>query len=57
MHIHADSSAGEAKRWIEPEIELASSHGLTTRDLERIRKLVEEPEDVIRAAWHDHFGG
>ena len=56
MHIHVDSSSGEAKFWIEPEIELARNHHLTSRDLERIRKLVEEHEDVIRAAWNRHFG-
>ena len=57
VHIHVDSSGGEAKYWIEPEIELARNHNLTSRDLGRIRKLIEEHEDVIRAAWNDHFGG
>ena len=57
MHIHADSSDGEAKFWIEPEIELARSHGLPERELTRVRKLVEEHEDVIRTAWNQHFGG
>ena len=57
MHIHVDSTDGEAKYWIEPEIELARSHGLSERELARVRKLVEEHEDVIRTAWHEHFGG
>lgn len=56
MHIHVDSSEGEAKYWIEPEIELARSHGLSERELARVRKLVEEHEDVIRTAWNEHFG-
>jgi hypothetical protein len=56
MHIHVDSSEGEAKFWIEPEIELARSHGLPERELTRLRKLVEEHEDVIRTAWNKHFG-
>jgi len=57
MHIHVDSSEGEAKYWIEPEIELARSHGLSERELARVRKLVEEHEDVIRTAWNEHFEG
>jgi hypothetical protein len=57
MHIHADSSKGEARFSIEPGIELARSHGLPERELTRLRKLVEEHEDVIRHAWIKHFGG
>ena len=57
MHIHVDSSEGEAKYWIEPEIELARSYGLSERELARVRKLVEEHEDVIRTAWNEHFDG
>ena len=57
MHIHVDSSDGEAKYWIEPDIQLASSQGLPERELSRVRKLVEEHEDVIRTAWIEHFGG
>ena len=55
MHIHVDSAEGEAKFWLEPAIELARAHNLTTRDLGRIGKLIEEREDVIRTAWNDHF--
>ncbi len=57
MHIHVDSVEGEAKFWVEPEVELARSHGLPEHELIRLRKLVEEHEDVIRTAWHTHFGG
>jgi hypothetical protein len=57
MHIHVDSSDGEAKYWLEPKIELARSYGLPERELGRIRKLVEEHEDVIRTAWIERFGG
>lgn len=56
MHIHVDSADGEAKYWINPEIELARSHGLSERELTRLRKLVEEHEDDIRTAWNKHFG-
>ena len=56
MHIHVDSPEGEAKFWMEPKIQLARNHRLSEQDLERVRKLVEEHEDVIRTAWNKHFG-
>ena len=55
MHIHVDSSVGEAKFWIEPAIELAQSCCLSKQELNRIRKLIEENEDVIRSSWNNHF--
>ena len=55
-HIHVTAPAGEAKFWLEPEIELARSHGLSQHELSRARKLIEEREHVIRAAWAEHFG-
>ncbi len=56
MHIHIDSPQGEAKYWMEPDIELARNHRLSEQDLARVRKLIEEHEDVIHTAWNEHFG-
>jgi len=55
-HVHVSSAAGEAKFWLEPEIELARSDGLSEHDLTRARKLIVEREHVIREAWAEHFG-
>ena len=55
-HIHVTCPAGEAKFWLEPEIELAQSHGLSEHDLAKARRLIVEREHVIRAAWAEHFG-
>ena len=33
MHVHAHHAEGEAKFWLEPEIELAQNHGLSRRRL------------------------
>ena len=54
-HIHVISPDGEAKYWIEPEIELARNHGFSSRDLNRTRQLIEEYEDVISGAWAEYF--
>jgi hypothetical protein len=56
MHVHVVSGDGEAKYWIEPTIELAQNYALTDKDLNSVRKLIEEHEDDIRNAWKRHFG-
>jgi len=57
MHIHVHGQAGEAKFWIDPQIELAQNHGLADKELNLVRKLIEEHENEIRNAWSRHFGG
>jgi hypothetical protein len=56
MHVHVHCEDGEAKFWLEPQIELARNHGLTKNALSQAQRLIEEHEDVIRRAWNDHFG-
>ncbi len=54
-HVHVESSEGGAKFWLEPTVELARSHGLTQRDLRRIREIIHERRGEIRDAWNRHF--
>jgi hypothetical protein len=55
IHVHAQSADGEAKIWLDPAIELAVSYNLKEKDLTKVRKLIEEHEDEVRAAWNKHF--
>ncbi len=55
-HVHVRSPDGEAKFWLEPEVELAKNHGLSERDLKELEKIVEEESDEIRKHWDKHFG-
>ncbi|WP_342782563.1 DUF4160 domain-containing protein [Geomonas edaphica] len=57
MHIHVHGHAGEAKFWIEPQIEMAQNCGLSRSELRLVRRLIEEREDDIQQAWRKHFGG
>jgi hypothetical protein len=56
MHVYVQSPQGEAKFWLEPRIELAQSYGLPPHEVNAALQLVKENEDVIRRAWHGHFG-
>lgn len=55
LHVHVQSADGEAKFWIDPEIELAHNHALGPQDLNRALQLVVAHEQEIRDAWHRHF--
>jgi ribosomal protein L16/L10AE len=56
MHVHVQSSAGEAKFWLEPHIELAHNYGLNMRQINAAYRLVEKHAHEIRKAWKTHFG-
>lgn len=56
LHVDALGPEGEAKFWVEPNVELAQNHGLSERKLRDALRLVEEHKDEVRAAWREHFG-
>ena len=57
MHVHVISPDGEAKFWLEPEIDLAVSTGFKAVELSELQRIVEERQDEIRNHWRRHFQG
>lgn len=55
MHIHVQGADGEAKFWLEPEIDLAQNYGLSQRSLKKALQLIKEHKDEIHAVWNKHF--
>lgn len=55
MHIHVHSENGEAKFWIDPQIELAKNHNLSQHQLNEIKLILEEHYDEIKSSWQKHF--
>jgi hypothetical protein len=55
-HVHVMSGDGEAKFWIEPDIELANNYGYSRQQLKEIEALVEGHRDELVSAWLQHFG-
>jgi hypothetical protein len=55
VHIHIYCPDGEAKYWMEPDIELANNYGLTEQQLAEIKNILEDRQDEIRNAWNRHF--
>ncbi|QQE64618.1 hypothetical protein GFS31_12990 [Leptolyngbya sp. BL0902] len=55
VHIHVSCADGEAKFWLEPNLELATNHKLSKTQLKQIEQLIEEYRDDFRNAWNNHF--
>ena len=56
-HVHVVSAEGEAKFWLDPDIELAKSYRFSRAQLKEIEQLIETHYDEIQSAWKKHFGG
>lgn len=57
MHVHVISPDGEAKFWLEPEIDLAVNKNLSATELRELKHIVEERQNEIRQSWKRHFRG
>lgn len=57
MHIHVHCGSGEAKFWLEPELELARNYRLSRAQLQEIERVIEDHSDEFKSAWRKHFSG
>ena len=55
-HVHINCADGEAKFWLEPDIQLVRNQGLSRIQLREIEQIIEEHQDDLRAAWNTRFG-
>ncbi len=55
MHVHVSHPDGEAKFWLVPKLALATSVGLSQKQLNEAEKLVEIRMEEIENAWRTHF--
>ncbi|MEZ5661298.1 MAG: DUF4160 domain-containing protein, partial [Burkholderiaceae bacterium] len=56
IHVHVAHPDGEAKYWLNPDVELANHTGLSQRQLAQARQVVEKHHSEIEHAWYEHFG-
>ena len=56
MHVHVISGDGEAKFWLDPEIELAKNYKYSRQQLKQIKSLIEVNYNELIGAWQKHFG-
>ena len=55
-HVHVYCSDGEAKFWLDPQLELARNHRLSKVQLREVEKIIERRYDELKAAWNSFFG-
>jgi len=56
LHVHVYCSAGEAKLWLEPDIEPAHVYGIPENMIKEIILIIKEHKHEIKDAWNKHFG-
>lgn len=54
-HIHIYCGDGEAKFWLDPQIELARNYRLSKVQLREIEAIIEAHYDELKAAWNEYF--
>ncbi len=54
-HVHVYCTDGEAKFWLEPQLELARNYQLSKVQLNEVETIIEGHYDDLKAAWHDFF--
>ena len=53
-HIHVKAGSDQARFWLDP-IELASNYGFDVQELNDIQDIIEQHQDELLEAWHEHF--
>ena len=53
-HIHVICADGEAKYWLDPEMELARNYNLSRAQLREIEEIIEVHCDEFKDAWEKH---
>jgi hypothetical protein len=54
-HVHVQRERMICKFWLDP-ISLGRNYGYSSRELNRIRSLIETHYDKITEAWYEHCG-
>jgi hypothetical protein len=55
MHVHIHCGSGEAKFWLEPQVELAKNYKLSQNQINQIRRIIEENYNEITKSWNSYF--
>lgn len=55
IHVHVAHTDGEAKFWLEPQIELALNQGLSKKQINEVLLMVQDHYEEITHAWRSYF--
>ncbi|GHV21810.1 hypothetical protein FACS189428_2840 [Clostridia bacterium] len=54
-HVHVIKDNNQCKYWLEPVIELAENKGFKEKELNEIKKIIENNEEKFNKQWDEHF--
>ena len=54
-HVHVQCSDGEAKFWLEPDIQVAYNSGLSRKQMKASEAIIDQHYQEIVDAWNQHF--
>lgn len=55
LHIHVRNGSATAKLWLEPEVMVAESFGMSAKELRELVRIARVDKDAFAKAWKDHF--
>jgi hypothetical protein len=55
MHVHVRKDNKLEKFWVRPNIVLAESFGMSSKELNEIFKIVDNHKHQIAKAWNEYF--
>lgn len=54
-HIRFKKGGGNAKIWLEPEIQETYFYGFSPNEIKAIRETIMEHESFLKEKWNDYF--
>jgi len=55
LHVHVRSGGSEAKIWLEPQFQVASSFGFDAGTLRELIEVAQANRALIERTWHEYF--
>ncbi len=56
LHVHVRKAEASAKFWLEPQVALADSYGLSGQELRELAQVINDNRQLIERTWHEFFG-
>ena len=56
LHVHVQRGEALAKFWLNPEVNVAESYGLSGAELGILVEVIEKNRALIEGTWYEFFG-
>ncbi|MFL6672147.1 MAG: DUF4160 domain-containing protein [Massilia sp.] len=55
LHVHVRNGPATAKFWLEPDVIVADSYGMSAKELRELVRVARQNKDAFAKAWKDFF--